>query len=70
MACSSKVLLRAGYLGHVTRIGQVLQEAAAQQQEIADVLQATPSWPELLQQLAGPEQTRLHMQHTLLAPAA
>lgn len=49
---SSKVLLRAGYLGHVTRIGQVLQEAAAQQQEIADVLQANPSWPELLQQLA------------------
>jgi hypothetical protein len=47
-----KVPLRAGYLGHVTRIGQVLQEAAAQQQEIADVLQATPSWPELQQQLA------------------
>jgi hypothetical protein len=47
-----KVPLRAGYLGHVTRIGQVLQEAAAQQQDIADVLQATPSWPELQQQLA------------------
>lgn len=49
---TSSVPLRAGYLGHVTRIGQVLQEAAAQQQEIAEVLQATPSWPELLQQLA------------------
>lgn len=49
---TNKIALRAGYLGHVTRIGQVLQEAAAQQQEIADVLQATPSWPELLQQLA------------------
>lgn len=48
---ANKVPLRAGYLGHVTRIGQVLQEAAAQQQEIADVLQANPSWPELLQQL-------------------
>jgi hypothetical protein len=50
---TNKVSLRAGYLGHVTRIGQVLQEAAAQQQEIADVLQADPSWPELLQQLAA-----------------
>lgn len=49
---TNKVPLRAGYLGHVTRIGQVLQEAAAQQQEIADVLQANPSWPELLQQLS------------------
>lgn len=50
---TNKVALRAGYLGHVTRIGQVLQEAAAQQQEIADVLQADPSWPELLQQLGA-----------------
>jgi hypothetical protein len=49
---TNKVPLRAGYLGHVTRIGQVLQEAAAQQQEIAEVLQANPSWPELLQQLS------------------
>jgi len=42
--------LRAGYLGHVTRLGQVLQEAAAQQQEVADVLKDSSDWQAFVQQ--------------------
>jgi hypothetical protein len=43
---SSKAPLRAGYLGHVTRLGAVLQDASAQQQGIADALAAGGSWLE------------------------
>eukprot|EP00882_Tetradesmus_deserticola_P007003 GHRQ01007375.1.p1 GENE.GHRQ01007375.1~~GHRQ01007375.1.p1 ORF type:complete len:640 (+),score=275.14 GHRQ01007375.1:966-2885(+) len=46
--------LRAGYLGHVTRIGQVLQEAAQQQQEVADALRECAEWQSFVQQQLGP----------------
>jgi len=46
--------LRAGYLGHVTRIGQVLQEAGAQQQEVADALKDSNEWQSFVQQELGP----------------
>ncbi|WIA10355.1 hypothetical protein OEZ85_010547 [Tetradesmus obliquus] len=46
--------LRAGYLGHVTRIGQVLQEAAQQQQEVADALRDCEEWQVFVQQQLGP----------------
>jgi serine/threonine-protein phosphatase 6 regulatory subunit 3 len=46
--------LRAGYLGHVTRIGQVLQEAAQQQQEVADALRDCAEWQSFVQQQLGP----------------
>lgn len=42
--------LRAGYLGHITRIGQILQELASQQQEIADVLKDNSEWQSFVQQ--------------------
>lgn len=46
--------LRAGYLGHVTRIGQILQEAAAQQHDIADVLKECSDWQLFVQQELTP----------------
>lgn len=46
--------LRAGYLGHVTRIGQVLQEAMQQQQEVADVLKDCAEWQQFVQQQLAP----------------
>jgi serine/threonine-protein phosphatase 6 regulatory subunit 3 len=36
--------LRAGYLGHVTRIGLLLQDAASEQQAVADALAACDAW--------------------------
>lgn len=46
--------LRAGYLGHVTRIGQILQQAAMGQQEIADVLNDNSEWQSFVQQELTP----------------
>lgn len=46
--------LRAGYLGHITRIGQILQEAASQQQEIADLLKDSADWQSFVQQELAP----------------
>lgn len=49
---SSKGALRAGYLGHVTRMGVLLQEAGSQAREVSDLLAARPEWPGLQQRLA------------------
>jgi serine/threonine-protein phosphatase 6 regulatory subunit 3 len=39
-----KGLLRAGYLGHVTQIGNLIRAAAAQQQGVADALAGDAAW--------------------------
>ncbi|KAF8069431.1 DHC1 [Scenedesmus sp. PABB004] len=46
--------LRAGYLGHVTRIGQALQEAAGSQQEVADALRDCADWAGFVEQQLAP----------------